>query len=90
MFIDSSCWIAGLGGDVVETSGYGIVPRHANRANLVALGGHVTELATTGNYNDDSLVLDAIRGAWRSDGNILRRYADPYIKGYAGLKKCYW
>ncbi|MBS1372349.1 MAG: DUF1559 domain-containing protein [Lentisphaeria bacterium] len=34
MFIDSSCRIAGLGGDVVETSGYGIVPRHANRANL--------------------------------------------------------
>ena len=90
MFIDADRWIAGFGGDVVETGGYGIIPRHANRANLVALGGHVTELTSTKNFSDDDLVLNAIRGAWRSDGNTLRRYADPYIKGTAGLKKCYW
>jgi len=90
LFIDAECWMAGLGGDVVETSGYGIVPRHQNRANLVAFGGHVTDLVAKQQYSDNALVLSAIRGAWRSDGNTLRRYADPYIKGKNGLKKCYY
>lgn len=90
LFTDANLWIAGHGGDVNETGGYGTVPRHQNRANLVAFGGHVTEMVSKLPYSDDDLVLTSIRSAWRSDTDILRRYADPYIKGNAGLKKCYW
>ncbi len=86
MFIDSSCWIAGLGTNIIETTGYAITPRHNSAANLVALGGHVTELRSPIRYDGSNGATILL--AWRSNLLVKQQYASPYIDG-TGMNNMY-
>ncbi len=81
VFIDANAFYAGLGNDWVV--GASIEPRHDNVANLVAFGGHVTEIRSMVRYvgtNQTTVIT-----AWHNDKPTWRQYGSPYtITG--GLK----
>ncbi len=82
LYIDSANWIGGFGTNVIEsTSGYGIIPRHESRANLVALSGHVTTIKSPLRFDGSDTLAATIRTAWRNDKPLRAQYANPYIDG---------
>ncbi len=81
MFIDSKVWIAGLGTFVNETTGYGIQPRHNSSANLVALGGHVTDMRAPVRYDGTAASQSTILLAWRNSLAVKEQYASPFSNG---------
>ena len=82
LFTDSyQGWLAGLGSDSSETSGYGVVPRHSNTANLVSIDGHVTTIRSKIKFMWDTTIAASILSAWRNDLSTMRQYAYPYVSG---------
>lgn len=81
MFMDATGWIAGFGSNVLETSGYAMISRHSSSANLVTLGGHVTELKAPIRFDGTAASQSTILLAWRSSLPTKERYANPYIDG---------
>lgn len=75
VFIDSDQFYAGLGNDWVV--GAGIVPRHGNRANLAAFGGHVTDIRALIGYTESNRT--AVITSWHNDLMTVRRYGCPYL-----------
>ncbi len=74
VFIDATAFNAGLGNDWVV--GASIDPRHGNVANLVAFGGHVTEIRTLIPFVGTNRT--EVITAWHNHKPTWRQYGSPY------------
>jgi len=82
LFSDSyTGWISGMGSDSSETSGYGIIARHAGIANLVSIDGHVTQMKTYNKFSWETTNLTTNLSLWRLDAKFMRQYGLPYVSG---------